>query len=101
MVYKFIQDKYELKRFYDFILPDLLPNEVYFVSLSARNKYLTTEERYDLSLGRTEMFERRIIKKKNGIDFIEILKNMKQHLDLILPEMDHIFLRNVWWYILI
>ena len=40
------------------VLPPLEPDEVYFVSLSARNKYLTAEERTHYALGRTEMFAR-------------------------------------------
>jgi len=53
----------------DFIkhLPDLGENEVYFLSLSARNKYLSTEERDYYSLGQTEMFSRQIAFDRDGI----------------------------------
>lgn len=49
-------------------LPDLIDDEVYFLSLSARNKYLTEEERKTLSLGRTEMFSRVIVRDKLSFD---------------------------------
>lgn len=62
-MYKILGSEAELSKYFNFIMPDLLPNELYFISLSARNKYLTKEEREELCLGRTEMFERRIIKE--------------------------------------
>ena len=37
-------------KFYRECLPRLNPGEVYFVSLSARNKYLTEEERKESDL---------------------------------------------------
>jgi len=51
------------------LLAPLQMDEVYFVSLSARNKYLTQEERDFYSLGRTEMFAREIIKKNEDFEF--------------------------------
>lgn len=58
------------------ILPDLQDDEVYFISLSARNKYLTAEEREDYTLGRTEMFARTIIREKKDFDYaMEKLKS--------------------------
>jgi hypothetical protein len=52
------------------ILPDLKQDEVYFFSLSARNKYLTAEERQEYALGRTEMFSREIARDKEGIYYV-------------------------------
>lgn len=40
------------------VMKPLVPGEVYFISLSARKKYLTEEERQFYDLGRTEMFGR-------------------------------------------
>jgi hypothetical protein len=61
-----IVDKTQFDKFIE-ILPDLEKDEVYFTSLSARNKYLTAEERIEFSLGRTEMFSREIARDKEGL----------------------------------
>jgi len=55
---KLVVDQPMFNFFVETVLQPLLPNEVYFVSMSARNKYLTVEERQQYSLGRTEMFGR-------------------------------------------
>lgn len=68
--YNLIHDEKELKKFFDNIIPDLNRNEVYFLSLSARNKYLSSEEREHFGLGRTEMFERTIVREKNWSKFL-------------------------------
>lgn len=47
--------------------PALENDEVFFLSLSARNKYLTDEERETFDLGRTEMFSRQTAYDHNGI----------------------------------
>lgn len=46
------------EKFVDDVMPPLAADEVYFVSMSARNKYLSPEERDYYQLGRTEMFGR-------------------------------------------
>lgn len=56
------------------LLPELKNDEVYFISLSARNKYLSHKERAYYNLGRTEMFGRTLIKKKE--DFGNALKKL-------------------------
>lgn len=61
-----IVDKKQFDKYVE-MLPDLKKDEVYFVSLSARNKYLTQEERDEFSLGRTEMFSREIARDKEGL----------------------------------
>lgn len=53
-----VVDQEQFNRFVTEVMPPLKPGEVYFVSLSARNKYLTAEEREAFGLGRTEMFGR-------------------------------------------
>lgn len=50
-------------------LPELMNDEVYFISLSARNKYLTVEEREYYGLGRTEMFSRTVAYDKDGLRY--------------------------------
>jgi hypothetical protein len=59
-----IQNVRQYNLFLD-VLPDLDAGEVYFVSLSARNKYLTPFERDFFGLGRTEMFARTIVRSKD------------------------------------
>lgn len=63
-----IQDRDQFNKFIK-ILPDLKNDEVYFISLSARNKYLTSEERVKYGLGRTEMFARNIVRKKEDFEY--------------------------------
>ena len=60
-----IVDERQFNSFVYDVLPDLADGEVYFVSLSARNKYLTEEERQCYLLGRTEMFLRTIVRSKD------------------------------------
>jgi len=60
----------------------LKPDEAYFLSLSARNKYLTDEERKTYELGRTEMFARELVKQnKYGTPiediYLRVLKSMQ------------------------
>jgi len=62
-----ILDKKEYDKFVDY-LPELERDEVYFLSLSARNKYLTDAERVEFDLGRTEMFSRQVAFDKEGIE---------------------------------
>lgn len=50
-------------------LPDLQYDEVYFLSLSARNKYLSEADRLVYALGRTEMFSREVAYDKPGIKY--------------------------------
>lgn len=61
-----IQDKDTLDRFVN-LLPDLKEDEIFFLSCSARNKYLTEEERIEYKLSRTEMFSRETSRDKEGI----------------------------------
>lgn len=75
--YKIIHDEEEMKWFFDNVMPELLPHEVYFLSLSARNKYLTMEEREEIGLGRTEMFNRVIVKERSWESFIRTVRRME------------------------
>lgn len=63
-----IHNKEQFNKFISILAP-LKEDEVYFVSLSCRNKYMTDEEREFYALGRTEMFGRTLIKNLNDIDF--------------------------------
>lgn len=79
--YSFIYDEEEVKFFFDNILPDLAPTEVYFLSLSARNKYLTQEEREKYDLGRTEMFSKTIVRERDWFKFLRKIRRMECHKD--------------------
>jgi hypothetical protein len=61
-MYNFIHDEQELKRFHTEIMPELKEFEVFFLSLSCRKKYLTTEEREKYHITRAEMFDRKLIR---------------------------------------
>lgn len=74
---KIIHDEKELKWFFDNVMPPLKETEVYFISLSARNKYLTEEERKHYELGRTEMFEKSIIRRKEWDRFIRLIRKFE------------------------
>lgn len=64
-----IIDKEQFDKFIS-ILPDLKNDEVYFISLAARNKYLNESERIYYGLGRTEMFSRSIIRNKDNFEYV-------------------------------
>jgi hypothetical protein len=73
-----IYDENAIKMFLS-LLPELKGDEVRFVSLSARNKYLTDEEKLKYQLSKTEMFFRKII--RNDDHFLNTIKKM----DAIIP----------------
>ena len=72
-MYTFVYDEEQVKRFHSLLSP-LKDEEAYFFSLSARNKYLSTEERKEIDLGRTEMFARRLVKRGDYETFIRVLR---------------------------
>lgn len=75
--YNLIWSEEELKYFFDNILPPLKDGEVYFVSLSARKKFLTDSEREKLQMSRTEMFQRQIIRKQDWNNFLRKIKRFE------------------------
>lgn len=56
--YKVIADEKELKWWWDYGVPPLQRNEIYFCSRSARNKQLTEAEREYYKCGRSEMWNK-------------------------------------------
>lgn len=61
MNYSIVQNEYELRNFIGNVLPELLPEEVFYVSLLARNKYL-----HDKSiLAKPEVSLKRFTSKKD------------------------------------
>ena len=73
-MYKFIHDEKELKNFFNIIVPPLKDFEVFFTSLSCRKKYLSEEERDKYHITRAEMFDRKIIRKKEWSRFLRSIK---------------------------
>lgn len=74
--YQIIHDEEQVREFYR-ILPRLKPAEVYFISMSARNKYLTAEEREELDLGRTEMYAKTIIRHDSEDEFVKHIRRLE------------------------
>jgi len=75
--YKLIYDEQEVRDFFNSCMPRLAENEVYFFSLSSRNKYLTQEERVEYDLGRTEMFAKSIVKEDSANYFIKKIRRLE------------------------
>jgi hypothetical protein len=69
--YKVIYSEEQVRRFYRECMPQLQPAQVYFLSLSARNKYLTDEERKEFDLRRTEMFAKTIVRHSGEDEFVK------------------------------
>lgn len=61
---RLIADIGQVNLFIKKYLPDLSGDEVYFLSLSARNKQLTQSEREQYKLSKTEMFARTLVRSK-------------------------------------
>ena len=75
-MYTLIEDIEELKMFHSFLHP-LQTGEAYFVSMSARNKYLSVEEREYYSLRKAEMFSRKLVKDSSFESFLRVLRTME------------------------
>jgi hypothetical protein len=71
--YKIIWSLEEMQKFYN-ILPELTHDEGRLVSLSARKKYLTDEQKEKYNLNRAEMFARSIIRQNDFKKFSQIIK---------------------------
>lgn len=75
--FKIVANEEELLFFHENILPPLLPTEVYFLSLSSRNKYLTEEEKKVYELGRNEMFAKTIVRDSTWERFIRAIRRLE------------------------
>ncbi len=77
--HKFIYDEEEVKKFIKILSP-LVKDEVYFLSVSARSKYLTDLEKEVLILGKQSWFSRKLV-KPSPIDikhnYIRVVKSME------------------------
>lgn len=74
--HNFIYDEEQVREFHSLLSP-VKEHEAYFLSMSARNKYLTEEERKHYELGRTEMFARKLVKRPEFECFLRTLKSLQ------------------------
>lgn len=75
-----IYSEKEIEKFVNLNFPGgLKKHEVAFVSTSVRNKYLTTEEREFYHLGRTEMFNRQIV--RNLDEYVDTVVRLSSQIE--------------------
>ena len=84
--YKFMHSQEELRWWGDYGVPPLKPNEIYFLSLSCRNKSLTEEERQYYQCGRSEMFAKQQIRHDTWEDFLKHVKRFEVRRDAYLTK---------------
>jgi len=77
LMYQIIHDVEELKWFHENVLPELQATESHFVSLSARNKYLSGEEKISTALCGTEMFEKRLVSTNSWRSFLRTIRKFE------------------------
>jgi len=75
--YKFLGDESELRWFWKYCVPGLKPNEVYFMSTSARNKKLDEEERKFFQVGRSEMWKKEIVTEDDYSKFLRGIRRLE------------------------
>lgn len=73
-----------LKRFYNTIYQELKLNEVHFISLAARNKYLTEKEKEEYRLGKTQMVYKTVLREYNFTKFLAKLQQIDASADYYL-----------------
>jgi len=86
--YRFLADEEELKWFWDYGIPPLQKNEIYFVSLSARNKQLNEKEREEYKVGRSEMFGKQQIRYDDWGQFLRHIKRFEVRKDAYLTKAE-------------
>jgi hypothetical protein len=78
-IYEFLKDIDELKWFWTYAMRPIKPNEVYFISTSARNKRLSEEEREYFLVGRSEMFHKEIIAEDDYSRFLRGIRRCESN----------------------
>ena len=91
--YNFLLDEDELKKFHSTILPDLGQDEVFYLMLGARNKYLTEEEKGIYNMNGSDMIKRVTVRsnkyeelRDKVLDFCVPKGRYKDKNGLALPE---------------
>lgn len=72
-IYEIVGDVDEIKFYWNYGLPPLKRNEIFFVSMSSRNKKLSEEERLYYKVSRSEMFAKQQIRHDSFKDFLKHL----------------------------
>lgn len=73
---KLIYDEEQLEKFFNILKP-LKTDEVYFISMSARKKYLTLDERKTYNLNRAEMFAHKLSRANEFRFFLRSCKTLE------------------------
>lgn len=74
--YSFVYDETQVNAFHNLLSP-LENSEAYFLSMSARTKYLTEHEREYYQLGRTEMFARKLVKRSDFDAYMRVVRTLE------------------------
>ena len=88
---KYLQTKYlqiiaseeDLKWWWDYCVPPLKPNEIYFVSLSLRKKKLTDEQK--AIIPHNEMFSKTQIRHDDFNRYVQAIRSLEQRIDAHFP----------------
>jgi len=83
--YDFIYDEQQIKKMFNILKP-LEKDEVYFISLSARKKYLTDEEKENIQLTKMEMFQRKLVKEYKFSHFLKTVKEYEMRIGSVLSK---------------
>jgi hypothetical protein len=99
---KLIHSEDEVRKFYA-LLPRLQDGGSYLISMSARNKYLTREERVEIDLGRTEMFAKKMVSKDTFESYLRVLysyetnkKAVTSRSDVMIPSKCLVLYGNIY-----
>jgi hypothetical protein len=84
--YSVIADEEELRFWWDYGMPPLSQDGIYFVSRSARNKKLSEEEREYYHCGRSEMFDKKQIRHDSWESFLKHIKRFEVRKDAFLTK---------------
>lgn len=93
-----IYDRDQIKLFFN-LLPPLVDDEVYFLSMAARNKYLTPEQRKEYGSLKAEMFSRKLVKNHSFDEYLQVIERYNvitwNHKGNPLPESALIVYANI------
>lgn len=79
--YNFLQNEEELKKFHETVLPELQKDECFFLMSSARNKYLTPEQKEVYQLRKGSDMLKRVLVDRSSYDSFK-----RRVMDMCVPE---------------